>query len=190
MGELNLLDFYRAQRNAISILIDDYALFVLGFIDHTRPQSYEVLSKHFPSNIGLAEACRRLHAAGMIEIGYQGNKIERLVITKEGKDLLDLFFDGHGTPNRNEQSDDNVSDKEARTANTLPKCQKCKSGDLIPLSDFGTGGAPIHFKGWVCTNPTCGFNIKSRNGDIFMNEPIHVAKYDAIRERQLTDPAV
>jgi hypothetical protein len=54
----------------------------------------------------------------------------------------------------------------------LPKCQKCKAGDLVPLSDFGSGGAPIHFKAWVCTNPACGFNIKIRNGDVYMNEPI------------------
>jgi hypothetical protein len=54
----------------------------------------------------------------------------------------------------------------------FPKCQKCKVGDLVPLSDFGAGGAPIHFKAWVCTNPTCGFNIKIRNGDVYMNEPI------------------
>jgi hypothetical protein len=55
---------------------------------------------------------------------------------------------------------------------TLPKCQKCKSGDLVPLSDFGAGGAPIHYKAWVCTNPICGFNIKIRNGDVVFNEPI------------------
>lgn len=55
----------------------------------------------------------------------------------------------------------------------LPKCQKCKEGDLIPLSDFGSQGAPIHFKAWVCTNPPCGFNIKIRNGEVFINEPIN-----------------
>jgi hypothetical protein len=54
----------------------------------------------------------------------------------------------------------------------FPKCQKCKVGDLVPLSDFGAGGAPIHFKAWVCTNPNCGFNIKIRNGDVYLNEPI------------------
>ncbi len=54
----------------------------------------------------------------------------------------------------------------------LPKCQKCQQGDLVPLSDFGSQGAPIQFKAWVCTNPVCGFNIKIRNGDIYLNEPI------------------
>ncbi|HXZ94582.1 MAG TPA: hypothetical protein VEG28_01545 [Dehalococcoidia bacterium] len=54
----------------------------------------------------------------------------------------------------------------------FPKCQKCNTGDLVPLSDFGSQGAPIHYKVWVCTNPECGFNIKIRNGDIYVNEPI------------------
>ena len=54
----------------------------------------------------------------------------------------------------------------------LPTCRKCNAGDLVPLSDFGSQGAPIHYKAWVCTNPGCGFNIKIRNGDVYMNEPI------------------
>ncbi len=55
---------------------------------------------------------------------------------------------------------------------SLPKCQKCKNGDLVPLSDFGSQGAAIHYKAWVCTNPDCGFNLKIRNGDVYINEPI------------------
>lgn len=54
----------------------------------------------------------------------------------------------------------------------FPKCQKCKAGDLVPLSDFGSQGAAIEFKAWVCTNPECGFNLKIRNGDVYINEPI------------------
>jgi hypothetical protein len=54
----------------------------------------------------------------------------------------------------------------------LPKCQKCKNGDLVPLSDFGSQGAAIHFKAWACTSPECGFNIKIRNGDLYIDEPI------------------
>lgn len=54
----------------------------------------------------------------------------------------------------------------------FPKCQKCGVGDLVPLSDFGSQGAPIHFKAWACTNPVCGFNIKIRNGDLYIDEPI------------------
>ncbi len=55
---------------------------------------------------------------------------------------------------------------------TFPKCRACSQGDLIPLSDFGSQGAAIHYKAWVCTNPECGFNIKIRNGDVYLNEPI------------------
>ena len=44
---------------------------------------------------------------------------------------------------------------------SFPKCQKCNQGDLVPLSDFGSQGASIHYKAWACTNPHCGFNIRS-----------------------------
>ena len=55
----------------------------------------------------------------------------------------------------------------------FPKCRKCDDGDLVPFSDFGSQGAPIHFKAWVCTNPDCGYNIKIRNGELFIDEPIN-----------------
>jgi hypothetical protein len=42
----------------------------------------------------------------------------------------------------------------------------------VPLSDFGNQGAAIHYKAWVCTNPDCGYNLKIRNGDVYINEPI------------------
>lgn len=54
----------------------------------------------------------------------------------------------------------------------FPRCQVCKSGDLVPLSDFGNQGAAIHYKAWVCTNPEYGYNLKIRNGDVYINEPI------------------
>ncbi|MBT9163437.1 MAG: hypothetical protein DDT24_00344 [Chloroflexi bacterium] len=54
----------------------------------------------------------------------------------------------------------------------FPKCLKCKAGDLVPLSDYGGQGAAVYYKAWVCINPDCGFNIKIRNGDIYLNEPI------------------
>ena len=62
-----------------------------------------------------------------------------------------------------------------------PACQKCTQGTLIPLSDYGREGAPITYKAWVCTNPTCGFNIKIRNGDVYMNEPIGSGSYHSSR---------
>jgi hypothetical protein len=54
----------------------------------------------------------------------------------------------------------------------IPKCHKCEIGQLVPLSDYGSQGAAVHYKAWVCVNPDCGFNIKIRNGDIYLNEPI------------------
>ncbi len=54
----------------------------------------------------------------------------------------------------------------------FPKCQKCDVGDLVPLSDFGSQGAAIYFKAWACTNPDCRFNLKIRNGDLYIDEPI------------------
>jgi hypothetical protein len=55
---------------------------------------------------------------------------------------------------------------------TFPQCRKCHEGDLVPLSDFGSQGASIEYKAWVCTNPNCLYNVKIRNGDIIINEPV------------------
>ncbi len=57
-------------------------------------------------------------------------------------------------------------------SNSFPDCRACAEGSLLPLSDFGSQGAPIHYKAWVCSNPECGFNIKIRNGDVYLNEPM------------------
>ncbi len=50
--------------------------------------------------------------------------------------------------------------------NTYPDCKKCNDGLLLPLSDYGRDGAPIMYKAWVCSNPSCGFNIRIDNGEI------------------------
>ena len=55
---------------------------------------------------------------------------------------------------------------------SLPGCRRCEAGNLLPLSDFGAQGAPVHYKAWVFSNPSGGFNIKIRNGDVYLNEPI------------------
>ncbi|MAS50758.1 MAG: hypothetical protein ACJ0G3_02135 [Dehalococcoidia bacterium] len=59
-------------------------------------------------------------------------------------------------------------------AEQYPKCLSCDDPDavLVPLSDFGGGGAPIHYKAWVCTEESCTYNLKIRNGDVYVNEPI------------------
>ena len=62
--------------------------------------------------------------------------------------------------------------EEGAVQQTWPECRVCPEGSLLPLSDFGSQGAPIHYKAWVCSNPDCGFNIKIRNGDVYLNEPI------------------
>ena len=54
----------------------------------------------------------------------------------------------------------------------FPTCRRCGEGDLVPLSDFGGQGAAVQYKAWVCTNPNCGFNLKIRNGEVFMNEAV------------------
>jgi hypothetical protein len=50
--------------------------------------------------------------------------------------------------------------------NAFPECQKCNTGVLVPMSDYGREGAAIRYKAWVCTNPDCGFNIRIDNGEI------------------------
>ncbi len=54
----------------------------------------------------------------------------------------------------------------------FPECQKCNSGVLVPLSDYGRDGATIMYKAWVCTNPDCGFNIRIDNGDVSYGQAV------------------
>jgi hypothetical protein len=65
-----------------------------------------------------------------------------------------------------EQAEDDVANE------NYPECKSCNEGDLVPLSDFGGQGSAVHYKAWICTNPGCGFNLKIRNGDVYLNEPI------------------
>lgn len=58
----------------------------------------------------------------------------------------------------------------------FPVCRECGQGELVPLSDFGSQGASVVYKAWVCTNPECGFNVKIRNGEVLINEPINDAR--------------
>ncbi len=54
----------------------------------------------------------------------------------------------------------------------FPDCRKCNNGTLVPMSDYGRDGAPITYKAWVCTNPSCGFNLRIDNGEISMGRNI------------------
>ncbi|MCC6219959.1 MAG: hypothetical protein IT291_01820 [Deltaproteobacteria bacterium] len=47
-----------------------------------------------------------------------------------------------------------------------PKCQKCTSGVLLPLSDYGQEGAAVMYKAWACINPECGFSIRIDKGEV------------------------
>ena len=56
-----------------------------------------------------------------------------------------------------------------------PRCMKCESGVLVPLSDYGKDGASIMYKAWVCTNPDCGFNLRIDNGEISQGRSIGIS---------------
>ena len=50
------------------------------------------------------------------------------------------------------------------------------AGDVaytVSLSDYGTEGAAVTYKAWVCTNPGCGFNLKIHKGNLYVNEPVN-----------------
>ena len=53
-----------------------------------------------------------------------------------------------------------------------PRCQKCGTGVLVPLSDYGQEGAPVPSKARVRTHPACGFNLKIHKGNLYINEPV------------------
>ena len=57
-------------------------------------------------------------------------------------------------------------------SNNWPECMSCGEGRQVLLSDFGSQGAAVHYKAWVCINPDCEFNLKIRNGEIHLNESI------------------
>lgn len=47
-----------------------------------------------------------------------------------------------------------------------PKCEECRKGVLLPLSDFHHQGASIPYKAWACSNHQCGFVMVIDKGDI------------------------
>lgn len=51
----------------------------------------------------------------------------------------------------------------------FPNCLKCGKGLMLPLSDYGREGAPIHYKAWVCHNPECGHTLRIDNGEISLS---------------------
>jgi hypothetical protein len=71
----------------------------------------------------------------------------------------------------------------------FPICRVCGQGDLVPLSDYGGQGGAVQFKAWVCTEPDCGFNLKVRNGDVFVNEPVFDGEAQRRPQSQLAPQA-
>jgi hypothetical protein len=53
-----------------------------------------------------------------------------------------------------------------------PKCQRCRKGVLLPLSDYGPQGNDIPYKLWACNNPACGFSLRIDKGQISIGQPI------------------
>ena len=46
----------------------------------------------------------------------------------------------------------------------LPTCPKCKTGPLLPLSDYAADGSSVIFKCWACPNTDCGFVLRIDKG--------------------------
>ncbi len=57
-----------------------------------------------------------------------------------------------------------------------PACQRCQTGKLLPLSDYGRDGAPIMYKAWACDNPDCGFNLRIDNGELSYGRTVGVSQ--------------
>jgi len=55
---------------------------------------------------------------------------------------------------------------------SFPKCMKCATGVLIPLSDYGQEGSAVTYKAWACTNPECGFSIRIDKGEVSFGKKI------------------
>lgn len=77
----------------------------------------------------------------------------------------------------------------AEVGGAFPVCRACGEGVLVPLSDYGGQGSTVAYKAWVCTEPSCGFNLKIRNGDIYVNEPVFDAE-TMQRDRQAPQRAL
>ena len=48
----------------------------------------------------------------------------------------------------------------------FPKCLKCSTGILLPLSDYGQDGAAVTYKAWACINSDCGFSLRIDKGEV------------------------
>jgi len=50
---------------------------------------------------------------------------------------------------------------------TFINCPNCKSGILLPLSDYGGDhGGSVKYKAWVCYNEKCGWTLRIDKGQV------------------------
>jgi len=54
----------------------------------------------------------------------------------------------------------------------LSKCGKCDTGQLVPFSGYGPGGAEIRYMVWACINPDCDSNINIDRGEVSRDRPM------------------
>ena len=54
----------------------------------------------------------------------------------------------------------------------FPRCLKCNTGILLPLSDYGQDGASVTYKAWACMNPECGFSLRIDKGEVTYGKKI------------------
>lgn len=54
----------------------------------------------------------------------------------------------------------------------FPKCLKCDTGLLLPLSDYGQDGAAVTYKAWACANTDCGFSLRIDKGEVTYGKKI------------------
>lgn len=151
----------------------------------------EMADKPRRGHRSIAEIARRF---GVSRHATNQRTLEPEPVHVVGKQFREVAIDHLSPAHRTHQWDDTIRSRVApvgpvgrrkrAVANfVLPKCQVCLRGDLVPLSDFGNQGADVRYKAWVCTNPECGFNIKIRNGDVYLNEPINDGAAYAARNR-------
>ena len=110
-------------------------------------------------------------------------RVSRGLVTREA--LCSGLIARHGTMPGKPTSARSTKRRRGMAEDTIdtmgwPRCTACDNGVLVPLSDFGGQGAAVHYKAWVCTDHRCLWNIKIRNGDVYVNEPI----YDGQEERR------
>ena len=56
----------------------------------------------------------------------------------------------------------------------FPRCRKCGTGYLLPMSDFGRDGSNIPYKAWICANQECTFHFRIDSGGVTIGEKLPI----------------